>query len=115
MANPPVQYRFKPGQSGNPSGRKRRSFTQDDLNDLTEKYLTTKSVAELRKLAEDETLLGIDGIVVRNIMKAISSGATPADLLHYLVGKAPEVINTNITDNRQLEGVPDAVLLKVSG
>lgn len=89
---PPVEYQFKPGQSGNPAGKPKgcrsistilREYMEKELDavDPFEKKKTRKKVSEL--------------VAMMMIKKAISDQDLNAakEILDRLEGKAPQKIN----------------------
>lgn len=98
---PPVEFRFKPGQSGNPSGRTPFSAEQRALRKLTlEKYRKVIKIA-LKQPFEDLVAFSLDGRnstvevgVARLLIHAINSGNTSDFELFAarIVGKIPDVL-----------------------
>lgn len=106
-------HQFKPGQSGCPGGRGKSLFNKESLNKLTHKYLNLPK-SELRKLSKDDDLPAADCIVVANILRAVDQGVTPDQLLHYLIGKAADVLHAEVKNTSEvLDGVPTESLLKL--
>jgi len=81
---------FVQGQSGNPTGAKKRVITKDTYAAIAEKYLT-QSTTELRKLSLDDSVSAIDRMVITQILSAIDKNQVAENLMGYCIGKAAEV------------------------
>lgn len=73
-----VPYRFKPGQSGNPSGRPKKRLITDQL----EKLLKQKDPKTGKPNAE---------LVAMGLVKLLSQGKNVPELLNRLEGPVPQV------------------------
>lgn len=111
MANPPLHTRFKPGQSGNPSGSRKRLLTKDSYAAIGEKYLGLPT-ADLRKLSSDESIPAIHRMVITQILAAIDKNQIADNLMGYCIGKAAEVLQADVTTTEKADGLPVEVLLK---
>jgi len=81
---PPVEYQFKPGQSGNPAGRKTAGASlQEWLNRLAEQDLTE---AALRRIARDEKLGWTKRAAAERILRLLEAGDL-ADFAGLLSGE----------------------------
>src|SRR5690348_13637488 len=54
---PPVEYRFKPGQSGNPSGRPKKKWLTEAFEELLERNLSDPKEREAFMAAQWKKLL----------------------------------------------------------
>ena len=115
---------FKPGVSGNPSGRpkvpdelkKYNGVTPERTRRLFDKY-ASMSMGQLRALAEDDSISGLEHNIV---MSLLDPNKFPF-FLDRAVGKVKEVVEqTNISltpdDMKEYEEVPrEALIALVSG
>lgn len=114
---------FKPGQSGNPSGRPElpaeikgaRVLNKLELELVLTKYLRC-SVSDLRENKDNQELSSLDQIAINIILKAIDYG-DPIRLnflLDRLIGKVPQKISD--PDGGPLGGAfADFIRLAVGG
>lgn len=88
---PPPEYRFKPGQSGNPGGRPKAKITIDRLREIIEKlaFLTRDELQEL--IANPKTVM-IELQFASIMAQAAKSGdySRMSFILDRVVGKVAE-------------------------
>lgn len=93
---------WKPGQSGNPSGRRRDLITRDHLKAILSRFssLTKKQLKEIMD-AEDTAML--DAIVASIMFKALETG--DANRLEFLfnrmIGKVKEELDLHESEERE--------------
>jgi hypothetical protein len=68
--NPPRHSRFKPGQSGNPRGRKRR---KTELNDMVEQVTTAR--VQVTVDGRKRTMPALEAILMLQVRKALEGDA----------------------------------------
>lgn len=118
---PPKHSQFKPGKSGNPSGRPAlnpifkalKNLTVQSYREVIEK-VCTGNIDALRIMAEDSKTSALQLGVVKSMIKAIMSGdyATIDRIAERVVGKIPDELNVNST-NTNLNSEPiDPIKLK---
>lgn len=82
---PPVEYQFKPGQSGNPAGRKKAgAYIREWLNVFAEQELTED---QLRKIARSKSQPCTKRAAAERALRMMESPDL-ADFSEYLDGKA---------------------------
>ncbi len=96
---PPEKHRFKPGQSGNPSGKEKlpeelkaiSQFTSDILKREVFKTIY-KPMEEIEAIAVDRKTLGIDAMIAAVIVQAVNRGDYSGldFLLNRTIGKVRE-------------------------
>lgn len=105
--NPPEHTRFKPGKSGNPSGKKKRAFTAEDLAIEIEKCLLMTK-AELAEVLKSGTATGIQSMAASACMRAAIDGdwSKINSMLDRCVGKVKDVVeNHNIDADKKREKI----------
>ena len=107
MANKKVRhqnldpYKFKPGQSGNPSGRpklpedlkKARRLNQIEVGRLMNRF-SDMSIGELRKLMENPSVSTLDLMIGKIVIEAIKHGDQSRlnFILDRMIGKVTEKV-----------------------
>ena len=89
MASSGIQlkpYQFQKGQSGNPSGARKRTLTKDSYARLVEKY-SAYPQGQLKAILDDQETPAIEASVISQILKAIQQGNAADSLLAYSIGK----------------------------
>lgn len=101
--DPPAEYRFKPGQSGNPSGRPR-----DIVREIGKRIASAKANKSLkpkeRKVAEDLGFDTNDLTLLEHIMLSLATSKNPLKIQMFferVYGKVPN-ININAEVNAAL-------------
>jgi hypothetical protein len=98
---PPKEYRFKKGQSGNPSGKPKEDPRLKMLKNLTKTELVEignlvvkGNLTELRAIAKDESCPVIKAMIASIAVKIISKGDVHAldILLNRLIGKVKDEV-----------------------
>lgn len=118
---PPVETRFKPGMSGNPSGRPGipkdlrsvKPLSQDSVNRIISKY-ASMTLAELDKSSTDPNTPAIELIYASAIKAAILDGDTNRleAILNRGIGKVRDNVAVT-TRNESLNEEPTEKLLKL--
>jgi hypothetical protein len=87
---PPLETRFKPGQSGNPNGRPKGA---KNFKTLFEKAV--KSAAQKLELGEEPDAVEIE--IIKRMIREALAGKYPfaKDILDRLYGKPKETIDIN--------------------
>lgn len=118
-------YKFKPGQSGNPSGRPKLTPIPNALKQMTKQSLrrVIRAVCKgnldnLKAMAEDPKRSALEVAVASCFVKAISRGdyATVEHIVQRVTGKIPDEININSL-NRNInfkQGPLDPKLVKAA-
>lgn len=92
--DPPKHTQFKPGQSGNPSGRRKQVLTKDKVSAIIGK-VADNSVEEVRDLVGKETATMLERTVASIFMEAYEK--SDASKLEFLfqrsIGKVTEQID----------------------
>jgi len=123
MANPngkpPTQHQWKPGQSGNPSGKPKGLLTVDDVKAMMYRFWRMSADELLMFLQDPKAPMG--ELMIASVMaRAVKDGdfSRLAFLLDRSVGKVKEEIEQtvrSITDE-DLDKIPrDALIKLVSG
>lgn len=105
---PPLHSRWKPGQSGNPTGRKKAKISHDTLRELIER-LMLMSVAEIDSLVADPKTTMIEMQFAQVMRVAVQDGdySRLSFLLDRYVGKVPDVReNHNHNHDEKLDQEP---------
>jgi len=107
--HPPVETRFKPGQSGNPKGRPKGS-----RNWRTCFYEVCKLVGEDLKLGKDPDRVMVE-IIKRGIIEALK-GKYPfwKEIIDRCYGKAPEKVemDTKIEEIKKIEDLVQKMIIE---
>jgi hypothetical protein len=107
--DPPKHTRFKPGQSGNPAGRKRCPFTMDDVKE-TFGVMMLRPFDEVVRIAADPTARTLDKMAATAIMQATSGNyAFFNGLFDRTIGKVRDEshVTVDVTDEEKIsERVP---------
>jgi hypothetical protein len=107
---PPVEHRFKPGQSGNPKGRianpamkALRSLTLESYREVVQ-LVVSGSIDELKDLAEQKES-ALKAGVARAFLKAISKGdyAVIEAIAQRVIGKIPEVVHIDTKTRESID------------
>lgn len=115
----PKEFRFKPGQSGNPKGRPKNPIP-NALQKMTKqsyrriiRAVCKGNPAQLQKLINDEKTSALEVAVAACFLKAIARGdyATVEQIASRILGKIPDVIlvrsrNRNVNANVNSPEVP---------
>lgn len=102
---------WKKGQSGNPAGKPPlppevkalKKLTQADFETYAVTYLRM-SISELERLENTKTLTTLEGIIIKNLIKAVKEGST-SDLNFYLermFGKVAQNLNVSTNLNQSI-------------
>ena len=93
---PPEHAKWKPGQSGNYSGRPKRKFSSDDLARAIEDCLDM-TVAQLELKLQDKSIKGVMAITIAACLKSREDGNFNAinSMLDRCVGKVKDVVETH--------------------
>lgn len=103
---------FGPGSVGNPTGKRRRTFTKDHYANLIDKY-SAMPVGTLRSILKDEATTAIDASVISQLLGAIDKGYAAESLLAYGIGKSADILQAEVKDTTEtVDGLPVEVLLK---
>ena len=107
---------FKPGQSGNPSGKPKQLLTKDKVSSILGKF-ATMTREQLQAVVTDSKSTMIEIMIASVMVKAAKDGdyARLDFLLTRSVGKVKEEIEQtikNVTDE-DLENLPQDALLKL--
>ena len=99
--DPPVQYQFKPGQSGNPAGRaiedpaiaRLRKLTKEELASCAS-WLLKGTLADIEKVLKDPSTTLLQRMVAAVAGRIISKGDPVAWslFLDRIIGKVKEVV-----------------------
>lgn len=122
---PPVEYRFKPGQSGNPKGKPKgamsvaipkvlKQVTLKIYEELIE-LVVSGNVKALRKMEKDPEVSVLQVAIARSFRRALLAGDwdTIERILQRLVGKIPDELNINSKNlNLNANGAIDRDKLK---
>lgn len=101
--NPPEEYRFKPGQSGNSKGRPLNPI-KNALRKLTVqqyrriiKSCVKGNLDELKRVIKNPLSSALEVGIAACYVKAVETGdySTIEKMLERVVGKVPEEINVN--------------------
>ena len=117
MGNPNIKnYGFKPGQSGNPSGKPKQLLTKDKVSSILGKF-ATMTQEQLQAVVTDKKSTMIEIMIASVMVKAAKDGdyARLDFLLTRSVGKVKDEIEQtirNVTDE-DLESIPQDALLKL--
>lgn len=90
---PPVEYQFRPGQSGNPSGRPKgtRSFStilRQSLNELT----------TVRQNGQQRQLTNLQAIIEKLVEDALNGDARARDMLLKYASEVRVAVPSQISD-----------------
>lgn len=119
-ARPNIEpYRFKPGQSGNPSGKPKGAFSQDQIRAKITVWMSEK-IEVLESKLKGGNISGLDAMIISVIISAVKSGDFTKlnGLLDRTAGKVKDEIEQTIKkfDDKDLEAIPREALVKlVSG
>lgn len=119
MGNPkggPEHTRWKPGQSGNPSGKPKAAYSKDQIKARITNWMA-EPVAVLEDRLKEGKLSGLDAMICAVIITAVKSGDFTRlnGLLDRTLGKVKDEIEQtirNVTDE-DLESIPQDALLKL--
>jgi hypothetical protein len=122
MANPkggPEHTRWKPGQSGNASGKPKQLLTKDRVTSILGKF-ANMSRADLEAVMEDPKATMIEVMIASVMVKAVRDGdyGRLDFLLNRSVGKVKEELEQTVRNvtNEDLDKINRDVLIKlVSG
>ena len=111
--NPPKHTQFKPGQSGNPSGKRKGGLTVDEVSDLMARFCRLSRDA-LQAVVEDPKSTMIEITVASILARAAKDGdySRLEFLLSRSIGKVKDVIlheQEAVVD--QLKDVPKETLI----
>lgn len=108
-----IPHQFKPGQSGNPSGRPKMTAKQKILKELTVKSfqecaeaVCTGNTEDLKRMIDDENVSALQVGIATSLLVAIREGnyAVVREIVQTVTGKPPEELiinsrNTNLNAN----------------
>jgi hypothetical protein len=98
--NPPVHSRFKPGQSGNPSGRSKSSQNLKTLfNKVLEEEISLREGADVRRITKAEAI--VRGVVVG----ALKGDARNTAILFRLAEQVGQFQDDDTRDITRIERV----------
>jgi len=110
---------FKPGQSGNPSGKPKQLLTKDKVSSIFQKF-SCKNRIELQAVIDDQKSTMIEIMVASVMVKAAKEGdyARVQFLLDRAVGKVPneninENLNANIDKDQLIDRVPVETVIEM--
>jgi hypothetical protein len=131
MANPnpkppPLHTRWKPGESGNKTGRPRLpahlqnipSLTADEVNKIMSKY-TRMSLTELEQVILEKKAPALEMAICSNLIKSITSGdyANLQFILDRSVGKVTEkseiAVSPKAVSDDELDLIPKEKLIEL--
>ena len=104
---------FKPGQSGNPSGRRKGNITKNEVEDLVSRCFTMTK-AELKEIIESPKSRIIDIHVASIIAQGIKKGDLYSlnGLLDRTIGKVKDVVeNHNHSHDEAFDDAPRGELI----
>lgn len=120
---PPVEYRWKKGQSGNPQGRKPNLITRA-LKDLTVetyreviKAVCTGNLENLQAMVDDPSISALQVGVAQAFLNALKAGdySTIERIAERIVGKIPDELNVNSKNfNANLNAHIDSTKVKAA-
>jgi hypothetical protein len=110
---------WKPGQSGNPSGRRKSLITREDVEHLVQTYAVT-AFEKLDEIINDKSRTPIE-IIVAQTWKELADPkrkgeriGSLAQLIDLAVGKV--VTNANASEvqrNEALDGIPKPLMIQL--
>jgi hypothetical protein len=119
-------YQFKPGQSGNPSGRPKMDPKARVLKELTlQSYqkcieaVCTGNIAALAAMADDPEVSALQAGIASSLARAIREGdyETVEKITQRIIGKIPDEINVNSRNtnlNANLNATVDEMKVKAA-
>ncbi len=96
--DPPLHSRWKPGQSGNPSGSRKRALTQEKYTELVEKLVLDTPHEELRAIVDEKKGHALQIMLASGILEAIDKGdySRLESLLARTLGRVKDVVETHV-------------------
>lgn len=109
---------YKPGQSGNPSGKPKYAYSADQVKARMQK-LMAEPMSALKALNESESISGMDAMIVACIIEGRRTGDFNRlnGLLDRIVGKVTDKSEVKVEATKAdefLDGIPKEALLKLA-
>jgi hypothetical protein len=116
MAEQLRPYQFRPGQSGNPSGRPKQPLPAAKLEVVTQELLT-KTVDELKQIVDDPKTPSYKVLTAKAILRSTITGdySHAKEVIDRAVGKVVERIEQDVsTTDLSLQLLSDVQLLQLA-
>lgn len=119
MGNPHPNLRpYKPGQSGNPSGKPKYAYSADQVRARIQN-LMAQPLSALKEQRKSESISGMDAMIISCILEGYKTGdfGRLNGLLDRIVGKVTDKSEVKVetaAPDELLDSIPKEALLKLA-